>query len=80
MKNKNTKIEKYIFIDELKLYISLIVTKKLHGFGAIYNLKQKFKVLFPSYNLEREDNKDKRNLLTLDLNSEARLQEWEGIK
>ena len=50
------------------MYISLIVNTKLHGLDPRYNLKQKYIALISSYNiLEREDCKDKSNLLTIDL-------------
>ena len=47
--------------------------------GPRYNLKQKYNILIPTYNLEREDYKDKSNLLTFDLSSVARLPDWEGV-
>ena len=68
-KNKKTKrIEKHIIVIDdlkLKLYVSLIMTSEIHGFSSRYNLKQKCIALIPSYNLERENYKDKSNLLTL---------------
>ena len=41
-KKKTKRIEKYIIVIDdlkLKLYISLIITRKLHGFAPRYNLK-----------------------------------------
>ena len=58
-----------------KRYTSLIITRKLHDFGPRYNLKQKYSALIPSYILERENYKEKPNLLTLDLSSNATLQD-----
>ena len=49
------------------MYISLIINTKLHNFDPRYKLKQKYIALISSYNLEREDYKDKSNLLTIDL-------------
>ena len=72
-KNKKTK---YIIVSDdlkLKLYIFFIITRKLHDFGPRYNLKQKYIALISSYNLEKENYKDKPNLLTIDLSSETKL-------
>ena len=57
IEKKKKQIERcIILIDELKWYISLIIaTKKKHCFGPRYSLKQKYKNLITSYNLERED-------------------------
>ena len=54
--------------------VYLIITRKLHGLAPKCNLKQKYITLISSYNLKREDYKEKHNLLTLDLNLDARLQ------
>jgi len=62
------------------MYISLTISRKLHRFYPRYNLKQKYITLIPNYNLERENYKDKSNLLTLDLSSKAKLEDWEGVK
>ena len=74
MEKQENQIKKCIvLIDKLKLYISLIITRKLRGFGPRYNLKQKYIALISSYNLEKENYKDKPNLLTIDLSSETKL-------
>ena len=54
--------------------VYLIITGKLHGLAPKCNLKQKYITLISSYNLKREDYKEKHILLTLDLNLDARLQ------
>ena len=53
MEKQENQIKKCIvLIDKLKLYISLIITRKLRGFDPRYNLKQKYKVSIPSYNIK----------------------------
>ena len=83
-KHKKTKrTEKYIIVIDdlkLKLYIIFIITRKLHDFGPRYNLKQKYIALISSYNLEKENYKDKPSLLTIDLSSEAILQDWKSVR
>ena len=78
--NKKPKLKRYItFINEMKI-VYHIITRKLHGLAPRYNLKQKYITLISSYNLKREDYKEKHNLLTLDLSLDARLQNWEGFR
>lgn len=73
-------LKRYItFINEMKI-VYLIITRKLHGLAPRYNLKRKYITLISSYNLKREDYKEKHNLLTLDLSLDAKLQNWEGFR
>ena len=73
--NKKIKLKETSLYWWIEIIHILIITRKLHGFGAKYNLKQKYITLSPSYNLEIEKYKEKHNLLTLDLSSEARLED-----
>ena len=41
---------------------------------------EKYMTLIPSYNLEIENYEEKLNLLTFNLSSKARLQDWEGVR
>lgn len=66
-------MKKYItFIDGLKIIHHVIITRNT-CFGPKYNVKQKYLVLFPNYDLKKENYKEKFNLLTFDLSLKARL-------
>ena len=67
-------MKKYIIlIDDFKKVHLFDNNQSLHCFGPRYNLKQKYNTLNPSYYLEREDYREKHNLLTYHLSLEAML-------
>ena len=76
-KNKKTIIEKFLIL--LIWNWIYIDHRKLHGFGPKYNLI-KYMVLFPSYNLEIENYKDKHWSINLWSKFGGYVTRWEGVR